>query len=319
MCCACTAAAVVQSRVQEAELTELEINKARDQYRHPPAEAARLWFVVAALVALHPMYTVSLESFKRMFRHCISVAPATATLEDRMFGLVKHLHGYVYSIVSRGLLHAHKLAFAFSMATSRLRETGSISEQEWQLFVKAGVAPVQPPSSSSSAATTAATKDVGAPTWCKHSMWTALQALESALAPQLQGLCQAVSSSSSSSNANPGAAAPAGWQQLLLHGTIGDFIPVVSVGNGGRGRSDSSGCLLDTLLAAGAIGGQQQQTDINKTVSADAGSLSLFQRVLLIKVTSVAAIWVVNMYTCMCARVLQPSLHSGSSLASLTC
>jgi hypothetical protein len=290
----------VQSRVREAELTELEINKARDQYRHPPAEAARLWFVVAGLVALHPMYTVSLESFKNMFRHCIGVAPAAATLEDRMSGLVKHLHGYVHSIVSRGLLHAHKLVFAFSMATSRLLEAGGVSGQEWQLFVQTGAAPLHPQnssSSSSSRSSAAATKDVVVPSWCKPNMWVGLQALESALPQQLKGLCQAVFSSSASGStgrghesSSPGADAPADWQHLLLHGTLGDFVPVSSSRQGGKGRSDSCGCLLDSLLDAGAIGQQQQQqADVEKAVSAHGSSLSFFQRLLLIKVTSLSA------------------------------
>lgn len=55
-------------------MTEVQINRARDEYRLPPAEAARVWFVVADLAALHPMYTASLAGFTGMIRHCIKVS-----------------------------------------------------------------------------------------------------------------------------------------------------------------------------------------------------------------------------------------------------
>lgn len=75
-------------------MTEVQINRARDEYRLPPAEAARLWFVVADLAALHPMYTASLAGFTGMIRHCIKVSWETMhgqrhTVSQSVWGLVQ--------------------------------------------------------------------------------------------------------------------------------------------------------------------------------------------------------------------------------------
>jgi hypothetical protein len=285
--CHCFAAAVIQSRVREAELTELQINQARDEYRYPPAEAARLWFVVADLIALHPMYTASLTTFMAMFQHCVDAAPTAATLEGRMAGLVAFLHGYVHKMVSRGLMHAHKLAFGFVMATAGLRESGVITQQEWELFVKSK-AFVSEPCSGSSSSSRAQT----APGWCKSAQWEALQLLESALPAQLQGLCQAVaqgsSNSSSCSIAGPGnSSSAAGWKHLLLQGSLADFLPAHSNTN----SSQKPPCLLDELLAAGDVGQQQQQLGAaaaevvaGATKPNSSQGLGLFVRLLLSKV-----------------------------------
>jgi hypothetical protein len=286
--CRC-AAAVIQSRVREAELTELQINQARDEYRYPPAEAARLWFVVADLVALHPMYTASLTTFTAMFRHCVGAAPASATLEGRMAGLVVFLNGYVHKMVGRGLMHAHKLAFGFSMAAAGLRESGVITQQEWELFVKSEAFALKPSSSSSSSSNSRAQ---AAPGWCKAAHWEALQVLELALPAQLQGLCHAVaqSSSSSISTGPESSSSTASWKHLLLQGSLADFMPAHS----NKNSSDKPACLLDQLLAAGDVGQQQQQqqpgaaaADVvaGPTTKSQSGQgLGLFVRLLLIKV-----------------------------------
>ncbi len=60
----------VSTRVREAEATEATINAAREAYRPPPARASALWFVVAELPGLGPMYHTSLTAFRAMFMHC---------------------------------------------------------------------------------------------------------------------------------------------------------------------------------------------------------------------------------------------------------
>ncbi|WIA17601.1 hypothetical protein OEZ85_014416 [Tetradesmus obliquus] len=79
---------IIQSRVREAELTEAQLSQARDEYRGPPAVAAHLWFVVADLAALDPMYQASLAAFKGMYQHSIAAAPTAPTLEARLQALV---------------------------------------------------------------------------------------------------------------------------------------------------------------------------------------------------------------------------------------
>lgn len=54
---------VIQERVLEAEQTEIEINEAREQYRVVPNRASVLYFVIADLGLVDPMYQFSLSYF----------------------------------------------------------------------------------------------------------------------------------------------------------------------------------------------------------------------------------------------------------------
>ena len=44
-----------------------------------------------------------------------------------MEGLVTFLYRYVHRVVSRGLMHTHKLVFGFAIAAAGQREAGAIS------------------------------------------------------------------------------------------------------------------------------------------------------------------------------------------------
>jgi hypothetical protein len=319
-------AAVIQSRVREAELTELQINEARDAYRHPPSEAARLWFLVADLAALHPMYSASLSAFTAMFQHCMKAAPTAATLEARMAVLVAFVFAFVHKLVSRGLKHDHKLVFAFVMAASGPRERGEVTSAEWELFVKpnamataaatstaaAAAAAAQPQQTAGAAAAGAAghvtsgaagssSAVAQAPAWCRPGVWAALKTLEAALPQQWQGLCQAVSGRTTTNSSSGGggsssltgsaaAAAAVSWQYLLLHGSVEDFLgsSAAQACAGGKFSNGSvSPCVLEQLLvAAGCVGKQELP--------------GLFGRLLLLKV---------NVPTCLWALHLVEALH----------
>lgn len=288
--CLFCAAAVVQSRVSEAEYTEQQINKARDEFRFAPAQAARLWFVVADLVALHPMYTASLATFTAMFRHCIGAAPAAASLEGRMQGLVDYLYSYVFKVVSRGLMHTHKLVFGFVVAAAGLRESSEVTQQEWEAFVKPSTLATAG-SSSSAVSRSNASKESQAPNWCQPGIWQSLLALEASLPAQLQGLCSAVAQAGGGGSKTCPAAPPTetdtgqGWQQLLLHGSVGDFMGPGDTSSNSRNQA-GGGCLLDRMCAAGSVGQQPQQEGLPVGAKATGGSgLSLFVRLLLIKVS----------------------------------
>lgn len=297
-------------------MTELQINEARSGYRHPPSVAARLWFVVADLVSLHPMYTTSLATFTAMFGHCIRTAPAAATLEGRMDGLVSCMYAYVHKMVSRGLMHAHKLVFGFVMAAAGQRERGEVSQQEWDALVSASAAvstvgvassgsrsPVTNSSSSSGAAAPPT-----APAWCKPAVWQGLARLETLCPANFQGLCVVLAAQQPSNNGN--SSSSSSWQHLLLHGSLDNFMGVGEAEAGaGRARQDGGGdsscCLLQQLLAAASVGArhhqqqrQQQPEEIGSvivdTAEAVSGgssvvsrvqSLGLFSRLLLIKVS----------------------------------
>lgn len=97
------ASGVIQSRVVEAEETEAQINEAREEYRTPPIRGSILWFVIADLASLDPMYQYSLSYFFGLFTHCIEASAHSSNLQARLQGLMEFMTAYIYKSVSSTL------------------------------------------------------------------------------------------------------------------------------------------------------------------------------------------------------------------------
>jgi hypothetical protein len=98
--------AAIQARVKESEQTEQKINATRDEYRLPPSRASLLWFIIADLVLLDPMYQYSLAYFCTLFKQCIASTPACSTLAARLENLVTGMTSFMYRMVSEGICTA---------------------------------------------------------------------------------------------------------------------------------------------------------------------------------------------------------------------
>lgn len=60
-------AATIEKQAKEAEITEIQINEERNNYRTVASEGAMLYFLIIALNAITHMYQYSLESFNQFF------------------------------------------------------------------------------------------------------------------------------------------------------------------------------------------------------------------------------------------------------------
>lgn len=56
----------IKSRLVEAETTEEMINKAREKYRPVATRGSIMYFVIASLSEIDPMYQFSLKYFKQV-------------------------------------------------------------------------------------------------------------------------------------------------------------------------------------------------------------------------------------------------------------
>jgi dynein heavy chain, axonemal len=77
-----TSARIAQS-VELSEAAEREIDAARAAYLAGPQRASLLFFEVAALPHLSPMYHFSLAYFKRLYAHCLDACGSAGTPEVR--------------------------------------------------------------------------------------------------------------------------------------------------------------------------------------------------------------------------------------------
>lgn len=65
----------IASKVEEAERTEQEIDEAREQYRSVAVRASLLFFCIADLAAVDPMYQYSLAWFVALFLRTVAATP----------------------------------------------------------------------------------------------------------------------------------------------------------------------------------------------------------------------------------------------------
>jgi len=131
---------VIQRRVKEAEETEKEINETRLTYTPAAVRGSILYFVIADLANIDPMYQFSLEYFTNLFHVCISKSIKSDVLETRLANIMEYASLNIYRNVSRGLFGEHKTIYAFLLTTSIMRARGEISPAQWMtLLTGAGV------------------------------------------------------------------------------------------------------------------------------------------------------------------------------------
>ncbi|KAI9333548.1 dynein heavy chain and region D6 of dynein motor-domain-containing protein [Obelidium mucronatum] len=128
--------AAIKERVSLAEKTEVEINTAREKYRPVAIRGSVLYFVIADLAELDPMYQFSLKYFKNLFNQCIMESEKSDDLQIRIKILCRNTTYSIFSNVSRGLFEVHKLIYAFMICIAILLQRESITENEWNFFIR---------------------------------------------------------------------------------------------------------------------------------------------------------------------------------------
>ena len=166
----------ISVRLKEAEETEAKITTAREKYRPVATRGSVMFFVVADLAEVDPMYQYSLKYFKQLFNVCIESSEKSNDLQRRLDILMSTTTSQVYTNVSRGLFEKHKLVFSFMLCGEIMRQEGTIVSAEWEYFLRgaAGVEKERP-----------AKPDVE---WISDSLWKNCCDLEESV-PAFAGLC----------------------------------------------------------------------------------------------------------------------------------
>uniref|UniRef100_A0A4W5KBW3 Dynein heavy chain ATP-binding dynein motor region domain-containing protein n=1 Tax=Hucho hucho TaxID=62062 RepID=A0A4W5KBW3_9TELE len=115
----------IKHRLEEAEATELMINAARERYRPVATRGSVMYFVIASLSEIDPMYQFSLKYFKQ-----------SSVLEERLQILLDQTLLTSYTNVSRGLFEQHKTIYSFLLCVDIMRQRGEVSDAEWQHFLR---------------------------------------------------------------------------------------------------------------------------------------------------------------------------------------
>eukprot|EP00924_Labyrinthula_sp_SR-Ha-C_P001265 maker-scaffold_7-snap-gene-19.73-mRNA-1 protein AED:0.01 eAED:0.01 QI:0/0/0/1/1/1/2/0/4142 len=155
----------INARVAEAKITQSEINEERERYRAVAFRGSILFFCIADLRAIDPMYEYSLQWFTQLFTQGIlnSEKAEDGKVQRRLEILNDFITYSIYSSVCRSLFERHKLLFSFSLITRILQGRDLVNPEEWRFLLSGQV-------------TREKNKDqnFNKPNWCPDRTWNEL-------------------------------------------------------------------------------------------------------------------------------------------------
>ncbi|KAK4876213.1 hypothetical protein RN001_012635 [Aquatica leii] len=133
-----TSIAVTKS-LEVSEVTEIQIDTAREGYRPCAERASILFFVLNDMGKIDPMYQFALDSYTYLFTQSIERSPKSNHLPDRISNLNEYHTYAVYKNTCRTLFARHKLLFSFHMCIKIMEVLGKIVPHEYNFLLKGGV------------------------------------------------------------------------------------------------------------------------------------------------------------------------------------
>ena len=155
----------IQVKAEEAAKTEVLIDETREKYRPIAFHAALLFFCVADMASVDPMYQYSMPWFVNLYTKSIEDSEKSEDIPSRLKLLADYFTYSLYENICRSLFEAHKLLFSFIVCIKILQGQGNIDGEEWRFFL-----------SGSSGATDEVVNP--APTWLTAQIWTPLCSLQ---------------------------------------------------------------------------------------------------------------------------------------------
>ena len=130
---------LVKESLSTAEVTEIEIDTARQEYQPAAERASILFFVLMDMFKIDPMYVFSLASYIFLFTQSIERSPKHINVGERITN-INDYHTYaVYKNTCRGLFEKHKLLFSIHMTAQILANSGKLVIDEYDFILKGGI------------------------------------------------------------------------------------------------------------------------------------------------------------------------------------
>lgn len=154
----------IKIKMAEAEETEKEIDQGRESYRPVAFRASTMFFCIANLNNVDPMYQYSLTSYTSLFSLSIRDSEPSEELDTRISNLNDFFTYNLYCNICRSLFEKHKLLFSFLLTISIQQSHNEINPQEWRFLI----------SGQTLHASEVANPD---PTWIEKRPWSEIQAM----------------------------------------------------------------------------------------------------------------------------------------------
>ncbi|KAM8863638.1 dynein axonemal heavy chain 12 [Spinachia spinachia] len=129
----------ISKKQQIAEKTEIQIAESREGYRAIAKHASILFFSIADLTNIDPMYQYSLSWFVNLYVNSIQDSNKSKILERRLRYLMDHFTYNLYCNVCRSLFERDKLLFSFLLCCNLLLAKEEIEYCDFMFFLTGGV------------------------------------------------------------------------------------------------------------------------------------------------------------------------------------
>jgi dynein heavy chain len=126
----------ISKNLEDNKEAQVEIELARSQYKVVADRGCHLFFIIASLAGIDPMYQYSLNYFIKLFKQIIVNSEPSEDVEKRVKILISTITELVYTNICRGLFNTHKLIFSFLIAFQICKNMGEITDQEWNMILK---------------------------------------------------------------------------------------------------------------------------------------------------------------------------------------
>ncbi|XP_005102124.3 dynein heavy chain 1, axonemal [Aplysia californica] len=128
----------IQAKVRAAEVTEKSIDETRSQYIPVALNSQILFFCMADMAKIDPMYQYSLEWFIKIFLLSISQAERAESLPERVDNINVCFTYSLFVNVCRSLFEKHKLLFGLLMCVRIEMQKGLLNMEEWHWLIAGG-------------------------------------------------------------------------------------------------------------------------------------------------------------------------------------